>query len=259
MGSENQTTARQGVVSIITPIYNGERFVEETVRAVLSQTYRNYEWIITDDGSTDNSYQILKQYADEDERITLLQQANAGSAAARNNGIRHATGQYIILLDADDLWDEDYLERQLQFMKEKQAECVYASYRFIDEEGQPMYQPFICKPMVTRREMMVKNEIGCLTGVYDCTNHGKVYLDESLKSVRDDYAYWLEIVTLAGRAYGNQDVMASYRVSRSSVTGNKKKLIKKQYSFYRHYLKLNAFTSLINTLRWGMAGLKKFR
>ncbi len=250
---------KENLVSIITPVYNGERFVEETIHSVLSQTYRDYEWIITDDGSTDSSYQILKQYADQDERITLLQQANAGSAAARNNGIRHAKGRYIILLDADDLWDEDYLERQIRFMKEKQAECAYASYRFIDEDGQPIYKPFICKPEVTRKEMMIKNEIGCLTGIYDCSNHGKIYLDESLKSVRDDYAYWLEIVTLVGKAYGNQNVMTSYRVSRNSVTGNKKKLVKKQYSFYRKYLNLSVIRSLYNTMRWGLAGLKKFR
>lgn len=247
------------LVSIITPIYNGEAFVEETVRAVLSQTYSDYEWIIVDDGSTDNSYAILQEYAQKNERIHLVQQKNAGSAAARNTGIRLAAGRYIALLDADDLWDAEYLDRQISFMKEKKTICVYASYRMIDEEGHAINKPVICKPCITRKDMLIKNEIGCLTGLYDCSKHGKVYLDESLKSIRDDYAYWLEIVTLAETAYGNPDIIASYRVFTGSVTGNKKKLIKKQYDFYRHYLGLGRCISLRNLFIWGLSGIRKFR
>ena len=247
------------MVSIITPIYNGEAFVEETAQAVLAQIYSDYEWIIVDDGSTDHSYDILQEYAQKDERIHLVQQKNAGSAAARNAGIRLAKGRYIALLDADDLWDEDYLARQISFMEEKKTICVYASYRMIDEKGQEINRPVICKPCITRKDMLIKNEIGCLTGLYDCSEHGKVYLDESLKSIRDDYAYWLEIVTLAGKAYGNPNVMASYRVFTGSVTGNKKKLIKKQYAFYRNYLGLGRFVSLRNVILWGLSGIRKFR
>ena len=248
----------QEMVSIITPIYNGAAFVEETIQSVFAQTYQNYEWIVVDDGSKDDSYSILMKYAEQNSRMQVIQQENAGSAAARNAGIRMAKGQYIALLDADDLWDPEFLEKQIIFMKKHHTRCVYGSYRMINENSEVIKKPVICRSIITRKDMMIKNEIGCLTGLYDCSKHGKVYLDESLKSIRDDYAYWIEIVTLSERAYGNKEVLASYRVSENSVTGNKKKLIRKQYGFYRKYLKLGVLVSLRNTFLWGLSGICKF-
>ncbi len=248
---------KEQLVSIITPIYNGEKFVEQTIQSVFAQTYDNYEWIIVDDGSTDKSYEVIEKNAGHDKRVKLLKQKNGGSAAARNAGIRIANGQYIVLLDADDLWDPEFLESQLKFMNDHKALCVCSSYRMINEEGDTIKKPIKCKPVITYKDMLVKNEIGCLTGVYNCSEHGKVYLDESLKSLRDDYAYWLSIVSKTGTAYGNPEVLASYRVFSRSVTGNKKALIKKQYLFYRKYLKLGLFTSVRNVIVWGVAGLRK--
>ena len=112
--------------------------------------------------------------------------------------------------------------------------------------------------MITPKHMKVMNYIGCLTGLYDVSKHGKLYLDESLKSIRDDYAFWYDLVRLDGKAYGNPEILASYRVLSTSVTGNKQKLIKKQYRFYRSYLKENPITACINTMRWGLAGIRKF-
>ena len=102
------------------------------------------------------------------------------------------------------------------------------------------------------------NQIGCLSGLYDCSKHGKIYLREELKSLRDDYAYWYDIVALEDAAYGNPEILASYRVLDTSTTGNKKKLIRKQYQFYRTHLKESVPEALVNTLVWGMCGLKKF-
>lgn len=106
--------------------------------------------------------------------------------------------------------------------------------------------------------MLVRNYIGCLTGLYDCSKNGKIYLHEELKSIRDDYAYWLDVVKVSGIAYGNQKVLPRYRVLQNSTTRKKKKLIKAQYKFYRNYLKQNPFVSVFNTLRWGIAGLINF-
>ena len=105
------------LVSIITRLYNRERFVGETIESVLAQTYPHWEMLIIDDGSTDNSPQIAEQYAAKDTRIKVLHQANAGSATARNNGIRRAQGRYIALLDADDLWEPIFLEEQLKLLQ----------------------------------------------------------------------------------------------------------------------------------------------
>ncbi len=249
----------KGLVSIITPCYNGAKYISETIDSVLAQTYENWEMIIVDDGSKDNSAEIVREYMTNDSRIKLLQQANAGSAAARNNGIRECDGQYIALLDADDLWEPEFLAEQTAFMQANDAVCVYCSYRCINENSEEILNPVICQPEITTKDMMVTNYIGCLSGLYDCTRHGKVFLREELKSMRDDYAYWLDIVKLEDKAYGNQKLLARYRVLANSTTGNKKKLIKKQWRFYRDYLKLGVFKSACNLFRWGMMGLKKYK
>lgn len=242
-------------VSIITPCYNASRFISQTIDSVLTQTFTDWEMIIVDDGSKDDSSDIVEKYVKKDSRIRLIQQPNGGSANARNHGIREATGRYIALLDADDLWLPQFLEKQIEFMKEKKAICVYSSYKRIDENSNEILKPLICRSFVNYKKMQITNFIGCLTGLYDSSKYGKKYLDEKLKSIRDDYAYWLEIVKLENAAYGNPEVLACYRVIKSSTTGNKLKLVKKQFWFYRNYLKLSFARSLCNLLFWGLRGL----
>lgn len=249
---------KTGLVSIITPCYNGEKYISQTIDSVLAQTYENWEMIIINDGSKDHSDEIVRSYMEKDSRIIFLQQPNAGSAAARNNGIRSAKGQYIALLDADDLWEPEFLEEQIAFMKEKKAVCVCCSYRCIDENSKEILKPVLSKQVITAKDMTVTNYIGCLTGLYDCSKHGKIYLREELKSIRDDYAYWVDVVNTEGVAYGNQKLLARYRVLANSTTGNKQKLIGKQYQFYRHHLKLSVGRSVINLVYWGIMGLKKY-
>lgn len=246
------------LVSIITPCYNGAKYISETIDSVLCQTYTDWEMIIVNDGSKDNSAEVISTYVEKDSRIKLINQKNGGSANARNHGIRVANGRYIALLDADDIWENNFLEEQLRFMKEKNALCVYSSYKRIDENSKEILKPVICKKQVTYNQMLITNFIGCLTGLYDTSVYGKVFLREELKSIRDDYAYWLDIVKSTGKAFGNTNVLARYRVMKNSVTGNKKKLIKSQYNFYRKYLNLSVVRSLYNTAYWGIRGFFNF-
>lgn len=248
----------KGLVSIITPVYNGARFVSETIESVLAQTYPQWEMIVVDDGSKDDSAEIVRRYAEEDARITLLQQPNGGSASARNNGIRHAHGQYIALLDADDLWEPQFLTSQLALMREKDAVLVYASYKRINKDSKEILRPWIARKEVTYKQMQVTCHIGCLTGLYDTSRFGKIYLKEELRSVRDDYAYWLDIMKLAGKAYGNQEPLASYRILSTSTTAKKQKLIKTQFLFYYRYQKLGLLRSFAYTAYWGVLGILKF-
>lgn len=245
-------------VSVITPAYNAERYILQTIESVQRQTFPYWQMIIIDDGSTDSTAHIVREITKQDSRVVLLQQSNAGSAAARNYGIRTAIGRYIALLDADDLWDECFLEKQLHFMKEKNALLVYSSYKRIDENSKECLKPFICRASITYKQMLITNHIACLTGLYDTSQFGKIYLREELKSIRDDYAYWLDIIKLVGIAYGNREILASYRVISNSTTGKKIKLIKAQFLFYYRYLKLGIFKSIFNTLYWAIAGFFKF-
>lgn len=253
-----QVNSMSDLVSIITPCYNGAKYISETIESVINQTYSNWEMFVIDDGSKDNSSEIIENYVKKDDRIRLIRQENKGCAAARNNGIKNANGRYIALLDADDVWHDNFLDEQIKFMNEKNAICVCSSYERIDQNSNTIGHPTKPKKIITVKDMKVMNCVGCLTGLYDSSKYGKMYLDESLHSVRDDYAFWYEIISLEDKAYGNQKILAKYRVISSSTTGKKIPLIKIQYSFYRNYLKLNPLSSFINLLRWGLSGLRKF-
>ncbi len=248
----------KGLVSIITPLYNGERFIGSTIESVIAQTYPHWEMWVVNDGSKDNSESIVLSFAKDEPRIHYIKQPNGGSASARNNGLRHCNGQYIALLDADDLWEPDFLSSQIQFMNEKKAQLVHCSYKRINEDGNEILMPFKSKEEVSIKNMQKTNHIACLTGLYDCSTYGKVYLKEELKSIRDDYAYWLDIVKLVGTSYGNPKVLASYRVMSNSTTGKKRKLIKSQFKFYHDYQGFNIFKSTLYTICWGILGVIKF-
>ena len=256
MSSESNATS--GMVSVVMPCYNGADFISETIDSVLAQTYENWELLIIDDGSSDNSLEIVKSYAATDPRIRPISQANAGSAAARNNGIKQARGQYIALLDSDDLWLPEFLESQITFMKSKNAYCVCSSYERIDESSQKVLKPVLAKEKITVKDIKRLDYIGVMTGLYDCTKYGKVYLHPELKSLLDDYAYWVDIISLCGVAYGNPAVLAQYRLRKNSMTSNKKKLIKVHYKFYRNYFGDGRVVSAAKLMYWAVSGLIKY-
>lgn len=249
----------EGLVSIITPMYNGGRFVGETIESVLRQTYPHWEMIVIDDGSKDNGPDIVQSYAEQHPQIQLIRQANAGSAAARNNGIRRAKGQYIALLDADDTWNPEFLSSQLALMKEKNAELVYSSHTRIDEAGQECLRPFMASEKETYRSMLKTCSISCLTGLYDTKTHGKVYLREDLKSLRDDYVYWLEIIKKVKVAYGNQAILANYRILSSSATAKKHRMILPQFLVVYKVEKQGLLPSLYYLANWAFYGFLKYR
>lgn len=254
----NKKDYQPGLVSIIMPCYNGAQFLSETIESVQMQTYSKWELLIVDDGSSDNSVDIVKKYAKNDQRIIQISQENGGSAAARNNGISKANGQYIALLDSDDLWLPDFLDEQIKFMKEMKAVCVCCTYGRIDEQSNDIMKPVKAKSIITAKDMEAIDYIGCLSGLYDRSEYGKIYLHEELKSLLDDYAYWIDIVNLEGVAYGNPKLLAKYRLRKNSMTRKKSKLVKIHYHFYRHYRGFGVIKSLICVLKWGINGTIKY-
>ena len=246
------------MVSIVMPCYNGEDFIKETIDSVLKQTYTNWELLVIDDGSKDDSPSIVNKYASDDSRIKLIKQQNAGSAVARNNGIRHSKGQFLALLDSDDIWLPDFLESQIRFIRQKGAVCVCSSYSRIDEQSNDILKPVMSKPIITSKDMQSIDYVGCLTGLYDQSKYGKVYLKEELNSLLDDYAFWISVIALEGVAYGNPKILAKYRVRKNSLTSKKTKLIAKHYKFYRKQLGQRKLQSAYSVAKWGVAGLLKY-
>lgn len=246
-------------MSIITPVYNGENFIAETIRSVLNQTYSNWEMIVIDDGSKDNGPEIVKKYIKNDPRIELITQKNGGSASARNNGIRRAKGQYIALLDADDTWKSYFLEKQLKLMRDKNALLVYSSHTRIDESSKEILKPFIVPSKVTYTDLLKTCSISCLTGLYNTEKFGKVYLREDMKSLRDDYVYWLEIIKKVKVAYGNKEVLANYRILGSSASRKKKKVIVPHFKVFYNIEKLGLVRSLYYLSNWAVISYFKYR
>ncbi|MGL4671251.1 glycosyltransferase family 2 protein [Cetobacterium sp.] len=250
---------KTGLVSIITPAYNAERFIGETIESVLNQSYQNWEMLIVDDGSKDKTEIVVKEYEKKDNRIRLIKQANAGSGAARNNGIRRAEGNYICLLDADDTWNENFLEEQIKLIKLKDATLVFSSHSRINESGEKILKPHIVPEKIEYTDLLKTCSISCLTAMYDTTKFGKFYLREDLKSLRDDYVLWLEIIKKCKVAYGNKQDLGNYRVMQSSTSGNKKKVIKPQYLVYRQVEKLGILKSSYYLTHWAYNGWKKYK
>lgn len=246
------------LVSIVMPCYNCAQYIIESVKSVQAQSYQHWELLTIDDGSTDDTTELIREFSAEDPRIKCYSIQHKGSAVARNTAIRAAQGRYIALLDADDIWEPHFLAKQIELLNRENAVCACSAYGFIDENSTQIRRYAYCRNRISLRDMMVMNRVGCLTGLYDCSKYGKIYLDESLGSLRDDYAYYLKIAQLEGVIYGNPEILAWHRVRSDSTTGGKLKLIPIQYRFYRNYLKLGRCLSLRNIAMWGIQGLLKF-
>lgn len=251
------------LVSIITPMYKGAEFVGETIESVIAQTYPKWEMIIVDDCSPDGGAGIraVRRYSDNEPRIHLIEsERNGGSSGARNVALRAAQGRYIAFLDSDDLWEPDFLERQLAFMREKDATLVFSSYKRIDEKTKKeVLRPFIVPDQVTYKSMLKTCDIFPSTAIYDTAKTEKIYFNEDMGSLRDDYVYWLHMLKSIHVGHGNKDILVSYRMRSSSITADKKKVIYPQWRVLREVEKLPLLTCVYNICCWGVISLLKYR
>lgn len=223
------------LISIITPSYNSSRFIAETIESVLVQTYQNWEMLITDDCSKDDSVEIIQRYTKKDPRIKLFQlEKNSGAGVCRNNSIREAKGRYIAFLDSDDRWYPSKLEKQIAFMEQQGCAVSYTSYDVCDENGK-LTGVVYCKKKIGYCSIIIDNGIGCLTGMYDTEKVGKVYMPEIRK--RQDWALWISLIKKCGCAYGMKgDVLSLYRNVSHSISSNKINLLKYNWRLYKEVL-----------------------
>lgn len=238
------------LVSIITPNYNSEKFIRQTIESVMAQTYTEWELIIVDDFSTDNSLDIIQSYQVKDSRIKLHKNnKNLGIAKTRNNGIEIAKGRFIAFLDSDDLWDYNKLEKQIKFMLDNNYALTYSYYRRINECGKFMKNVSSIPEIINYSQLIKRNWIGCLTGIYDTKHTGKVFIPDLKKS--EDFALWLKIIKKTKKAHCFTEVLASYRLRKKSMSSNKLDLIKYNWLLYRNIENLSfvkSFSILFNYL-----------
>ncbi|AWH73720.1 glycosyl transferase [Dokdonia sp. Dokd-P16] len=238
------------LVSIITPLYNAARFIAQTIASVQAQTYQNWEQIIVDDCSTDDSVQIVKALAALDDRIKLITLSrNSGAAHSRNVATEAAQGKFIAFLDSDDLWHAEKLEKQIAFMQETGCDVSYTSYVHIDEGGKPLGKRIVALPELAYKKQHSNNYVGNLTGIYKTAAIGKISAPAVRK--RQDWALWLEAIRKSKKpALGLQEDLAFYRVSEGSMSSNKLNLIKYNYQFYKTCLGYSHTLSALYLLRF---------
>ncbi len=230
------------LVSIIMPTYNNEKFIRESIESVIFQSYENWELIIVDDCSTDETENILKEYSYQHENITYIKLGiNSGTAVARNLGIERAKGKYIAFLDSDDLWCKNKLALQIAFMETNDYLFSYTKYTQIHENGSPKGKVISSLPKVDYQRMLHKNYIGNSTAAYNCEALGKIYAPQIRK--RNDYSLWLQILKIGICAYRLDEVLMKYRVRSDSLSRKKAGLIKYQWELYREVEKLSVSKS----------------
>ncbi|MGF6989674.1 teichuronic acid biosynthesis glycosyltransferase TuaG [Lachnospiraceae bacterium PM6-15] len=224
----------QDLVSILTPSYNCEKYIMDTIQSVKNQTYQNWEMIIVDDGSTDCTLDIVKQVSEGDSRIKLLcQNENCGAAKARNQSLLVAQGRYVAYLDADDKWKPQKLEKQIQFMKENGYGFSCSSYEIIDDDGRYLNKKVYMLDKVDYKGFLANNFLQTVGIMVDTKVVEKKHMIMPNIRRRQDAATWLQILRAGYVCYGMKEVLAEYRRTTNSLSSNKWKAVKGVWFLYR--------------------------
>lgn len=246
------------LVSIITPTFNSAKYIAETIKSVQNQTYQDWEWIIIDDGSFDETEIIVNSLKEKDNRIQFYKlEKNSGPAIARNTGIEKAKGNYMTFLDADDIWFPNFIENSIATINKTNVSFVFSSYKRSNENLEFVYSDFIVPNKVTYTDILKSNSISCLTAFLDIDKLGKKLMPIIRK--RQDMGLWLKYLKEIPYAYGIQEPQAIYRIRENSLSRKKSDLIKYQWQFYREVEKLTIFQSIYYMLHWMYRGFMKYR
>lgn len=235
------------LVSIIMPSYNTGSFISETIESVLAQTYSNWELIIVDDCSRDDTDDVVSRYLSDDRIRYMKNEVNSGAAVSRNRALRKAKGKWIAFLDSDDLWEPQKLEKQIAFMENHEYHFSYTNYIEIDEDSTINGKCVTGPKRITKQGMYNYCWMGCLTVMYDAEAVGLIQIEDIKKN--NDYAMWLKICRKAN-CYLLDEALARYRKRSGSISNHGyMKLIKWHYKLYREAEKKNPFFSSVLTVR----------
>lgn len=248
------------LVSIIIPCYNAAATIRQSIESVLAQTYRNWEMLIVDNCSTDNSASIINEYAGRDRRIRYLKtDRNSGSSAMpRNVGLDHASGELVAMLDADDMWLSDKLTDQVAFMEKHHYDFVYSDYEKMSSDGARNGRVIRGRTVSTYRNTLGSNDIPCLTVLIRKTLFDKVRFEFDPPG-REDWVAWLKLLKNGNNAYNTGKVHALYRQAATSLTGNKYAMSKKQWYVLRKKERIALLPALYYILVYVCKGYLKYR
>ncbi len=251
--------ADPGTVSVIMPVYNGEKTVEESVSSVLAQTYGDIELIIADDASTDNTPEICRVLAGKDSRIRIIDnQANSGALASRLKAAKMAKGEWIAFIDADDLWHTEKLEKQIRLRDDSGCDLVYTASAFIDGDGNK-YKWIMHVPDKVGYRRLLKQNIISNSSVLVRRDDFIKYASPSdkIRDMHEDFACWLSMLRDGLTACGVNEPLIIYRISKRSKSGNKMNAYAMYMKTYG-YLGLGFFERCFYQACYSVNGLVKY-
>jgi teichuronic acid biosynthesis glycosyltransferase TuaG len=247
---------KSGLVSIVVPVYNAGQFIAETIHCVQAQTYRAWELLLVEDGSSDGSREIIQQKCAEDERVRLVvQEENGGAARARNRGVQEARGQYLCFLDADDLWLPDKLKTELEQLHNIQrtinpkAGFVFMGYEFADASGEGLGKVVHVPAQINYRQALKNTTIFTSTVMID----RNIIPDEDIYMpciASEDTATWWQILKKHGAAYGIDENLVKYRRSAATLSSNKMTAVRRIWGLYRRQERLSVAESMYCMVFW---------
>lgn len=250
---------QEGLVSVIVPVYNAGAYIEETIRMVECQTYPDWELILIDDCSDDDSREIIEAYLEKRKEVSngktlqeirlISKEKNEGPAMARNTGMALSRGRYIAFLDADDIWMADKLRKQIEFMKEKDAAFIFSAYEFGDEYAKGTGKVVRVPETLSYRKALSRTVIFTTTVVLDKKKiPGELLSMPVVKS--EDTAFWWKLLRNGFTAYGLNEVLAIYRRPAKSLSSNKIEAIKRIWNLYRKQEKLSLIATIYYFIFW---------
>jgi len=241
------------MISIIVPVYNAGKFIKETIESVLNQSFTDFELLLIDDVSTDDSEKIIKEI--KDTRIRYIKQSeNKGAWAARNRGLLEAKGRYIAFLDADDLWDKDKLKKEYEFMQQEDAGFVFTGYEFADEAGKGTGAIVKVPHTLDFKHALNNTNIFTSTVLIDREKIG----DDLIKMPHiksEDTATWWRILMAGNLAYGLNENLVKYRRSAGSLSSDKIEAVRRIWRLYREVAGLNIVSSCLHFVSWAITAV----
>lgn len=245
------------LLSIIIPVYNAGKYIEATLNSIYAQTYKDFEIILVDDCSSDNSAEIIKEHMKSHPEIVYhLQEENKGAAVARNTALAIAKGQYVAFLDSDDIWKPDKTEKQLKLLEEKEGAFAFTAIEMIDDNGEIVKKKRKVKEKVTYKFLLHNTMIPTSSVIIDRNKIGDFSMP--LRRSGQDYATWLQLLRDGTVAYGINEALVQYRVGHKSLSSNKFKSIKQVYQIQTQDEHINKFSAFFNVLCFGFNALKKY-
>jgi glycosyltransferase involved in cell wall biosynthesis len=248
---------KESLVSVIMPAYNCGDFIGITLDSVINQTYKNWEVLVVDDCSTDDTAQIVQEYIKKDKRIKYHKlEKNSGAAVARNKAVNLAAGKYMAFLDSDDAWFPEKLTKQIGFMEENNYGFTCTSYTKIDEQGEYLNRT-IASQLKRDYDGVLKTCPGNSTVVYDAEKLGKFKIPDIKK--RNDYVMWLQVIKKEKYLYGLEEPLGSHRIRTDAISSNKKSLVSYHWKVYREIENLSLLKSSYLIFYWIVATVFKLR